>query len=173
MPDQQKISTVEASVALMKGADSVYFTEFKGLSAPKATELRALLRNNDIQLQVAKKTLIKIAAAEAGLPEIDEFLTGQMAMAFVNGDPTSAAKIITDFRNANNDVPTITGIILDGDALPGSIADELATLPSKSVLIAQLASTLTQPLTRLAGTLNGAMSKFVRTLSSYNDKKTS
>ena len=173
MPDQHKISTVETSVALMKEADCVYFTEFKGLSAPKATELRALLRNNEINLLVVKKTLIRIAAAEAGLPDIDEFLTGQMAMAFVKGEPAPAAKIIKDFSKANNDVPTITGLILDGAALPGSKAEELASLPSKSVLIGQFASTLIQPMTRLAGTLNGAMSKLVRTISSLNEKKTS
>ena len=173
MPDAHKIAVVEATAARMKAADAIYFAEFKGLSAPDATDLRAQLRANDIDLVVAKKTLIRLAAAEAGLADIDEFLTGQMAMAFAKGEPSVPAKVLSDFSRAHENVPAITGIIFEGAAMPGSAAAELASLPSKQVLLGQIASTLIQPMTRLAGTLNGAMSKLAQALSSLQDKKTS
>ena len=173
MPDAHKIAVVADTAARMKAANAIYFAEFKGLSAPDATDLRAKLRADNIDLVVAKKTLIRLAAAEAGLANIDEFLTGQMAMAFSTGDPSVPAKVLSDFSQAHENVPAITGIIFEGAAMPGSAAAELASLPSKQVLLGQVASTLIQPMTRLAGTLNGAMSKLARALSSLQDKKTS
>ena len=173
MPDAHKIAVVEETAARMKAANAIYFAEFKGLSAPDATELRAQLRSNGIDLVVVKKTLIRLAAAEAGLAGIEEFLTGQMAIAFTQGEPSAPAKVLSDFSKAHESVPAITGVILDGEALPGSVAAELASLPAKDVLLGQFASTLIHPMTRLAGTLNGAMSKLAQALSSLKDKKTS
>lgn len=173
MPNAHKIAVVEQTAARMKAANAIYFAEFKGLSAPDATELRAALRSSNIDLLVAKKTLIRLAAKEAGLADIDEFLTGQMAMAFSRDEPALPAKILSDFSKAHEGVPTVTGIIFEGDALPGSAAVELANLPSKNVLLGQVAATLNQPMTRLAGTLSGAMSKLARTLDSLQNQKTS
>lgn len=173
MPNAHKLAVVEQTAARMKAADAIYFAEFKGLSAPDATVLRAALRSQNIEMVVAKKTLIRLAAKEAGLASIDDFLTGQMAMAFANGEPSIPAKILVDFSKTHEAVPAITGIILDGEALPGSVAAQLASLPSKDVLLGQFAATLIQPMTRLAGTLSGAMSKLAQTLSSLQDNKTS
>ena len=173
MPNAHKLAVVEQTAARMKAADAIYFAEFKGLSAPDATTLRAALRSSNVDLFVAKKTLIRLAAKEAGLADIGEFLTGQMAMAFAQGEPSIPAKILSEFSKTHEGVPSITGIILNGEALPGSAAAQLASLPSKDVLLGQFAATLIQPITRLAGTLNGAMLKLAQTLNSLQDKKTS
>ena len=172
MPDPRKAVLVADTVTRMKAANTVFFADFKGLSAPAATDLRARLRAGNIDMLVVKKTLIRRAVADAGLPDVDEFLSGQMALAFTSGDPAESAKIFREFSETHNDVPAITGMLLEGVSLPGSSAAELAALPSREALLGQLAATLNQPMTMLAGTLNGAMTKLARTLSSLADQKT-
>lgn len=173
MPDATKVEIVAETAARMRAAAAIYFTDFRGLSAPRATELRAKLREDKIDYIVVKKTLSRLAASEAGFDKIDDFLVGQIALAFTSGEPATPARIIRDFSKGNNDVPAITGIILDGTLLPANKAIELAAMPPKEILLGQLASAINQPMTRLAATLSGPMTKLVRLLDSLKDQKTS
>lgn len=173
MPQPYKITLVENIAAKLGSAAAIYFTDYKGLSAPQATELRAKLRESKIDYVVVKKTLLRLAAREAGMGDIDEFLSGQTAMAFTDGEPSIPARILREFGKDNGDVPKITGIVLDGQHLPASKAQILATLQSKEVLLAQLLSTIHQPMTRLAGTLSASMTQLGRALSALKDQKTS
>ena len=122
---------------------------------------------------VVKKTLLRIAAQEAGIGEIDEFMIGQTALAFTDGEPSEPASILREFSKQNDDVPKITGIVLDGQHLPAVRAQVLATLPSKEVLLGQLLSAIQQPMTRLVGTLSAPMTKLGQMLSALKDQKTS
>ncbi len=173
MPDAFKAEIVADTAARMRAAAAIYFTNFQGLSAPQATELRAKLREGKIDYIVVKKTLSRLAASDAGLENIDDFLVGQIALAFTSGEPSDPARIIRNFSKGNNDVPAITGIILDGTLLPAERATELAAMPSKEILIGQLAATLNQPMTRIAATLSGPMTKLALLLDSLKDQKTS
>ena len=173
MPIAIKAEIVADTAARMRAAAAIYFTNFQGLSATRATELRAKLREGKIDYIVVKKTLSRLAASEAGLDEIDDFLVGQIALAFTSGEPSIPARIIRDFSKGNNDVPAITGIILDGTLLPAERATELAAMPAKEILIGQLAATLNQPMTRFAATLSGPMTKLALLLDSLKEQKTS
>jgi large subunit ribosomal protein L10 len=173
MPTPGKVALVENLTAKMRSAEAIYFTDFRGLSAPKATELRAKLRENNIEFSVVKKTLSLLAAQEAGLEEIAEFMQGQMAMAFSFDDPAAPARILREFSKENRDIPVITGLIIGGKPLAAARAQALANLPAKEVLLGQLVSVLEQPISRLAFTLSGAMSKLVQVLSGVKEQKTS
>ena len=173
MPQAYKIALVEKTAAQLRAAAAIYFTDYRGLSAPKATELRAKLRASSIDYVVLKKTLLRIAAQDAGIGEIDAFMIGQTAMALTAGEPSEPAKILQEFSKENDDVPKITGIILDGQHLLATRAQVLATLPSKEVLLGRLLSTIQQPMTRLAGTISAPMIKLGQMLSALKDQKTS
>ncbi|MCK4579160.1 MAG: 50S ribosomal protein L10 [Candidatus Marinimicrobia bacterium] len=171
MPDPRKITIVDEAAGKIANAGAVFFTDFKGLSAPKATELRARLRENNIEYLVVKKTFAKLAAEKAGVGDIQEYIDGQMAMAITMAEPSDPAKILTDFSKKNNDVPTITGIILDGQLLPGDKAKELAAMPSREALYGQLLSVINQPMTKLAAALKSPMSKLAQLLASLKEQK--
>ena len=173
MPDPRKPVIVQESVERFKNSKAVFFTDFRGLSATKATALRAALRAGNVQYIVAKKTLTKVAAKEAGLDDLSDIIDGMMGMAYTVGDPSDPAKILTQFAKANNDIPVITGILLDGQVIPAEKARELARLPSKDVLLGQLLSTFNQPMTRLVGTISSPMTNLGRLLMSLKDKKNS
>ena len=163
---------VEDLTARMRSAVAIYFADYRGLSASKATELRAMLRKENIQFTVVKKTLSILAAREAGIGEIRDYLQGQTALAFAHDDPGAPARVLRDFGKDNQDIPVITGLILDGQLVSAAQARELASLPSKEVLMGQLVSAMQQPMSRLASTLTGVMMKLVQTLSSLKGQKT-
>jgi len=173
MPASRKIAMVEDLTARMRSAGAIYFADYRGLSASKATELRAILRKENIQFTVVKKTLSILAAREAGIGEIRDYLQGQTALAFAHDDdPGAPARVLRAFGKDNQDIPVITGLILDGQLVPAAQARELASLPSKEVLMGQLVSAMQQPMSRLASTLTGVMMKLVQTLSSLKEQKT-
>jgi len=173
MPAPHKIAVVEDLSARMRSAAAIYFADYQGLSAPKATELRARLRAENIEFTVVKKTLSILAAREAGVGEIRDFLQGQTALAFAYDDPAAPARVLRAFSRDNQDVPMITGLILEGQPLPATQARELANLPPKEVLMGQLVSAMQQPISRLASTLAGVMTKLVQVLSNLKEQKTS
>ncbi len=173
MPDAHKAEIVASTAARMREAAAIYFTDFRGLSAPQATELRAKLRESNVDYIVVKKTLSRLAAKEAGLANIDDFLVGQIALAFTVGEAADPARILREFSRENDDVPAITGIILGGEMLGAERAKELATMPPKEVLLGRLTATLGQPMTRLAATLNSPLAKLAQLLGSFKDQKTS
>ncbi|MCH7497241.1 MAG: 50S ribosomal protein L10 [Candidatus Marinimicrobia bacterium] len=173
MPTPRKEAIVEDIARRMRTAAAVYFADYTGLSAPQATELRARLREVNVEYTVVKKTLSRLAAQGAGLGDIDAFLQGQTVLAFSYDDPVSLARIFRDFGQENDSRPVVTGIIMDGQQMPASAIGELAALPPKEILIAQLLSALQYPVAQLAATLSGAMSKLVMTLTSLKEQKTS
>lgn len=173
MPDPRKPVIVQDAVERFNNSTAVFFTDFTGLSATKATDLRADLRAGNVQYIVAKKTLTKVAAEEAGLDDLSEIIDGMMGMAYTNGEPSEPAKILTKFAKANNGIPLITGILLDGQVVPADKAKELARMPSRDVLLGQLLSTFNQPMTRLVGTISSPLTTLRHLLMSLKDKKNS
>ena len=173
MPDAHKAEIVATTAARMRAAAAIYFTDFRGLSAPQATELRAKLREGNVDYIVVKKTLSRLAAKEAGLADIDDFLVGQVALAFTGGEPAAPARILREFSRENDDVPAITGIILEGQFLGAEQANKLASMPSKEVLLGRLVANLGQPMTRLVATLNSPLAKLTQLLGSFKEQKTS
>jgi large subunit ribosomal protein L10 len=115
-------------------------TEYRGLTVAQLKQLRVSLGEN-AKFAVAKNTLTKIAADEAGLPGIDELLTGPTAIAFVSGDVVEAAKGLRDFAKANP-LLVIKGGVLDGKKLDATEITKLADLESREVLLAKLAGAI-------------------------------
>ena len=171
MPAPSKIAIVEDLSAKMRSAAAIYFANYQGLSAPKATELRARLREENIELTVVKKTLSLLAAREADVGDISDFLQGQTALAFAYGDPAAPARVLRAFSKDNEDIPMITGLVLGGQPLPAAQARELASLPPKEVLMGQLVSAMEQPMSRLVSMLASVMVKLVQVLSDLQKQK--
>jgi large subunit ribosomal protein L10 len=169
MPTTAKIEAVSRLSEKMRSAKAIYFTDFQGLTAPEATRLRAKLREGNVEFEVFKKSLSRLAAKEAGIDDIEDLMHGQIALAFTLTDPAAPAKILGEFSKQNRDIPAITGLVLEGQALPATYAREMASLPSREVLIAQLLSVLQQPMTRFVSTLSGAMTKLMQVLHGLNE----
>ncbi len=121
-------------------------TEYRGLTVKQISELRRAL-GADTTYAVVKNTLTKIAASKAGLTGLDALLAGPTAVAFVGGDPVSAAKSLRDFAKANPAL-VVKGGVMDGKALSADEIKKLADLESREVLLAKLAGAMKASLTQ-------------------------
>jgi len=161
MANQQKIDIVNQAVDGFKNSQGIYFTRYTGMSVPQITELRKAFSSNSVNYKVIKNTLTKIAAKEAGYEgKFDELLENQVAIAF-SEDPVAPARVIKDFLKENEDSLEVLGVFFDGELYDAGKYKQLASLPSKEVLLGKFVSCLNSPMYGLASTLNGSMSKLV------------
>lgn len=123
-----------------EGSSAAVLTEYRGLTVAQLKELRVSLGGN-AKFAVAKNTLAKIAAKQAGVPVPEELLTGPTAIAFVKGDLVEAAKGLRDFAKANP-LLIIKGGVVEGKAMSPDEITKLADLESREVLLAKLAGAL-------------------------------
>jgi large subunit ribosomal protein L10 len=132
-----------------RGAGATIVTEYRGLSV---TSMKALRRNlgGSTKYSVAKNTLMRIAAKNAGVEISDDLLKGPSAVAFINGDPIDAAKSLRDFAKENPAL-VIKGGIYEGKLVTTEEIMKLANLESREVLLA-----------KLAGAMKGSLAKAAR-----------
>ncbi len=167
----QKTAILKDLTAEFKTAKSSTFTTYSGLSVGELQELRRKLRADGARLIVAKKTLIQLAAKEAGLPEIPaDTMAGPIAVAFAHEDELAAAQALHSFGKDHEQV-TLTGGILESEHLDKAAINQLAVLPSKQALLGQLVSVLVGPLRGFVGVGQGVISGFVRALDAVEKKK--
>lgn len=142
-------------------AKSVYFAENKGLSVKNVTDLRRKLHAEGVDMVVAKKTLMKLAAKNQNLPEIsDEVIPGPIAAVIGYGEDTILpSRLVKEFGDGVEKKVELTGGIMDGKLLSRAQAMELASLPSKVQLLARLVGTMKAPLTGLYMIFKGLSEK--------------
>ena len=129
MKRPEKEAVVAQLTEEFRNADAVYLTEYRGLTVPQISDLREKL-GRDTSYTVAKNTLARIAAKEAGIEGLDEILAGPTAITFVKGDFIEAAKVIRDFAKDNKAL-VIKGAAADGTVYDAEGAKKLADLKSR------------------------------------------
>ena len=157
-----KGDAVAELVASFSGASAAVLTEYRGLTVKQISELRRAL-GADTTYSVVKNTLSKIAAGQAGLTGVDELLSGPTAVAFVGGDPVTAAKSLRDFAKANPAL-VVKGGYMDGRALSADEVKKLADLESREVLLAKLAGAMKASLTQAVYLFAAPLSQAARAL---------
>ena len=173
-PRSEKVAVVDEVREKLSAADGVVLTEYRGLNVSAMAELRRALRDAGGEYKIYKNTLIRIAARDAGL-EIDDLLTGPTAIAFVNGteegqagDPAAVAKALREFAT-KNDALVLKGGLLNDKVLSAEDVAALAALPSRDVLLAQLAGAFQAPMAKLAGLLSALPRNFAYGLQALID----
>jgi len=153
MANAEKTTAVAELTDKFRSSSGAVLTEYRGLTVAQLRELRGALRGN-ATFSVAKNTLTKIAAREAGLDsEIQSLLSGPSAIAFVDGDIAQAAKGLLDFAKANP-LLVIKGGVLDGKTITPAEVGKLADLEPRDVLLAKLAGAMKASMSNAAATFN-------------------
>ena len=141
----------------------------KATAVAELTELRRSL-GNETKYSVSKNTLAKRAAADAGIPGLDELFTGPTALAFVSGDPVEAAKGLRAFARAHP-VLVIKGGVFEGKAISAAEVSKIADLESREVLLAKLAGAMKGNLTKAAGLFQAPLSQVARLAAALQEKR--
>jgi large subunit ribosomal protein L10 len=149
-PRAEKVAVVDEVQGRFDAADAVILTEYRGLTVKDLAGLRRSLRTNGGEYKIFKNTLVRLAAKQSGLEELEGLLTGPTAITFVSGDAAAVAKALRDYSRTNPLLVIKGGVLGDKVIGPGETA-ALADLPSREVLLARLAGLMAAPLQQLAG----------------------
>ncbi|EFG76323.1 ribosomal protein L10 [Mycobacterium parascrofulaceum ATCC BAA-614] len=169
MARADKATAVADIAEQFREATATLITEYRGLTVANLAELRRSL-SGSATYSVAKNTLIKRAASEAGVEGLDELFAGPTAIAFVTGEPVDAAKAIKTFAKDNKAL-VIKGGYMDGRALSVAEVERIADLESREVLLAKLAGAMKGNLAKAAGLFNAPASQMARLLAALQEKK--
>ncbi|WP_280437240.1 50S ribosomal protein L10 [Nocardia carnea] len=169
MAKPEKVAAVAEITEQFKGSTAAVITEYRGLSVGALTELRRAL-GADTTYSVAKNTLVKRAAAEAGVEGLDDLFVGPTAIAFISGEPVEAAKALKTFAKDHKAL-VIKGGYMDGAPLSVSEVERIADLESREVLLAKLAGAMKGNLAKAAGLFNAPASQVARLAAALQEKK--
>ncbi len=150
-------------------ATSAIVTDYRGLTVKQLEELRAQMRAQGIEYVVVKNTLARRAADQAGVGGLGSALTGPVGLALGFGELGAPAKLLADYFRLNRRLPVVAGLV-EGRVLDARGVQTLAELPSRQVLLAQLAGTIQLPLTQLAGGLSSILANLAATLDALRAK---
>ena len=169
MAKSEKVAAVAEIAEQFKSSTATVVTEYRGLSVTQISTLRRSL-GEGATYSVAKNTLVKRAAAEAGVEGLDELFTGPTAIAFIEGEPVVAAKAIKTFAKDNKAL-VIKGGYMDGRALSIAEIEQIADLETREVLLAKLAGAMKGNLAKPAGLFNQPASQVARLAAALQEKK--
>mgnify|MGYP002715898685 FL=1 len=152
------------------GSSAVFLTEYRGLTVGQLQQLRGEL-GFDVELHVAKNTLVKIAANEQGIEGLDDLLVGPTAVAFIKGDATvDAAKAMKKFAN-DNEAFVVKGGYMDGNPLDAAQVAAVAEMDNRETTLAKLAGAFQGSLAKAAGLFQAPASKTARLVAALQDKQ--
>lgn len=170
MKRTEKDQLVAELTEKLKSASALYYTDFSGLNVKRMTDLRRRLRKAGVEYVVIKNTLALRAVNESGLA--GSRLRGPTGLV-VSRDPVVAAKVLSDFAKENDQKPEVKGGLLEGKAITVDQVKQLANLPSREQMLAELGAGLQSPLAGFVGALNGLLSMFAGALEALRTQRES
>jgi large subunit ribosomal protein L10 len=155
-------------------AQVAIFADYKGLTATQADDLRRLLRATETEVKVLKNNIARLVTKGGEMGDqakslMDE-VVGPTLVAFAFGDPAAAAKVIHKFSK-DNEALRLKDSLMGQKRIAATGIEELASLPSREVMLAKLLGTLNAPVTNFVGVLAAVPRSLVTVLSAIEKKK--
>ncbi|MDY2879748.1 MAG: 50S ribosomal protein L10 [Candidatus Borkfalkiaceae bacterium] len=155
---EAKKQIVEEIKAKINASKSVVLIDYKGLTVAEDTKFRCNMRKANVDYKVLKNTLLRKAFNELNVTDFDSDLNGTTSVAFCP-DETSGARIACEMCKDTNDKISVKSAYVDGGYVNAAGVKQLASIPSKEVLVAQLAGALSGIVRGLAVALNAVAEK--------------
>ncbi len=171
MPTPEKVEAVQKIAEKLSRTTLVIATDYRGLTVADLTRLRRKLGESGIEYHVVKNTLTRIAAEQVGREQLAGLLEGPTAVAFGYGDPVEPARVLLDYIRSSRVELKVKGGLLDGRLLAQADLVQLATLPSREVLLAKVVGGIQGPLVSLVNVLNAPLVNLVRALQQISEKQ--
>lgn len=144
----EKEAVISEVTGLAAKAQTLVIAEYRGITVADMTKLRTIARSNGVALSVLKNTLARRAVAGSGFEVVSDQMTGPLIYGF-SEDAVAAAKVVADFAKTNDKLVIRAGAFA-GKALDVNGVKQLASIPSKEVLLAQLLGLMQSPISRIA-----------------------
>lgn len=163
MPREEKVREVEELSQLLSKSPLAVLADYRGMTVSDMAALRKRLREQGVQLRVAKNTLLGFAADNAGMTAMREMLVGPTAIACGDGDISAMARALGDYERTSKVFKVKAGVLGSKLLKPADVA-AIANLPSREVLLSQVVAGFQSPIASLVGTLGGVIGGLVGTL---------
>jgi large subunit ribosomal protein L10 len=170
MARARKVEQVELLADRLRRAKVAVLTDYRGLTVQQLQDLRGRLRTADVEYRIVKNTLARRAAEQAGVPDLQAELTGPTAIAFGYDDFAAPSRLLSEFVRATRLRLDVVGGLVDGRVVGADRARQLADLPPKDVLLAQLLGTLQSPVAQLVATIQAPVQQLVGLLESRRNQ---
>ncbi|WP_066503507.1 50S ribosomal protein L10 [Abyssisolibacter fermentans] len=167
--EQKKQVVMEIQNKIEK-AQAIVLVDYRGLNVEEVTELRKKFTEADVEYRVYKNSMMRFAFKNSGLEEFNQYLTGPNAIAFSDSDPVAPAKITDEFAKKHENLEIKAGVV-DGEIIDLNKVKELAALPPREVLIAQVLGGLNAPISGFANVLQGTIRNLVYALDQVKEQK--
>jgi large subunit ribosomal protein L10 len=147
----EKQAVIDEVTGLAAKAQTLVMAEYRGITVADMTKLRSQARDKGVTLSVLKNTLARRAVAGSAFDVLSDQMTGPLIYGF-STDAVAAAKVVADFAKTNDK------LVIRAGAMAGKVLDvngvkQLANIPSKEVLLAQLLGLMQSPISRTARVL--------------------
>ena len=160
MSKSERQANVELLTAKLASAQTLYVTDFSGLTVEKMTEFRRRLRAAGARYVVVKNTLAKRALAAGNITGLEaDLLKGPVGLVLAGDDPLPAAKVLGEFAKAH-EKPAVKAGLVDGRQVAPAYVKRLGELPGREALLGQL-----------VGALNGILYQVVGSLEALREKR--
>ena len=153
----ERQAVIDEVTALAAQAQTLVMAEYRGITVADMTRLRSQAREKGVNLSVLKNTLARRAVTGSAFEVVSGQMTGPLIYGF-SADAVAAAKVVSDFAKTNDKL-VIRGGAFAGKALDVNGVKQLANIPSKEVLLAQLCGLLMSPMSRTAVVLGALAAK--------------
>ena len=166
----RKDELVAQYVELLNNSRAIFIAEYTGLNVKDINNLRQEVRKADGAFHVTKNTLLRYALEQADRPVPEELLAGQVATGFALNEAPALAKALTDFAKDKENL-VIKGGILGTKVLTAEQVSDLAKLPSRDELRAQIIGLIGAPAQNIASVIAGGVRQVVNVLDAYAKKE--
>ena len=155
--------------ARLKSAQTVVLAEYRGLPVEDITVLRSRARASGVYLRVLKNTLARRAVQGTPFEKLGDQMVGPLAYG-ISDDPVAAAKVLHAYAKGNEKL-VIKGGMMPNYLMTAKEVGNLATMPSRGELLSKLLGTMQAPIVKFVRTLNEVPTKFVRAVAAVRDQK--
>ena len=175
-PRPEKVAVVEEVQGKLANSEAAIITEYRGMTVAQMSNLRRQMRDAGGEYCVYKNTLVRIAANNLEL-SLDELLVGPTAIAFVgakaDGSAGDIAAVANALRSFSRDVPAliVKGGVLGTRTIDAEDAKNLADMPSREQVLAQIAGLLEAPLSQMASLLEAPVRDIAYAVQALVDKQ--
>ena len=164
---QKLVASIQDKLASSK---LVIFTDYRGLTVEEMTQLRTKLRIPGVEYKVYKNTMLAFALRNLGYESFEDKLFGPNAVLFSQEDLVTPAKVITEFIK-NYKKLEVKMVIIEGKVAEPNAVKDLAELPPREVLLAQVLGTMQAPITSFVRVLNANITGLARVIDQIREKK--
>jgi large subunit ribosomal protein L10 len=176
MVQSGKLDIVANLKERLDGAKAIVLVDYKGINVEQVNQLRVQFTDAEVDYFVQKNTLIKRALNDLGIKELDEYLIGPTAMAVCHSDEVAPARVLVKFIKdvmEEAEFPSFKVGYVEGMILDQSQLLDLAKLPTREELLAQILGSMNAPLSNFMNISQGIIRKFLYAIDAIAENKAS